>query len=147
MNKIGGSEFNCHVTTMSPFPIRRYADVATSPNHTINADQENSIQQLDTSLQTKPRVINFSKYSTLPIYQNHAPTGVDIYSLQRHKIRNHHTKDAIGSLENAERDNYVPLPTHNNPAKLELRPLHLHMIIKTQLENIGLVSKNWLVLQ
>ena len=104
--KIRGSKLDGHVATTSQSPTRIYTDVATSPDHTMNADQFNSTIGYFTT--NKPRVINFSKYYTLPSYQNqfrpeakdlHTPKGLDIYSLQRHKIRNHHAKDYNDSLE------------------------------------------------
>ena len=117
---------NVDVTTMNLFHNTKHRNVATSPDRATNhADQENSIQHLNTSLQRKPGVINFSRYHTLPSYQNrfqqeakdlHTPTGVDVYSLARYKTRDRRAKDDIGSLENAGRLNYVltPLSTQHS---------------------------------
>ena len=95
--------------------------------------QENSIQQSDTSVQIKPRVINFNKYYTLPSYPEHfqpeakdlhTPTHLDNYSQQRHKIRNHHAEEN-DFPESTARENYVPPSTHNHPAHHKLLPLQL----------------------
>ena len=104
------------------------------PAHKHRNVQENSIQQSDTSIQTKPRVINFPQYYTLPSYQKHfqpeakdlhTPTRLDNYSLQRHKIRNHDAEEENDFPESTAVENYVPPSTHYHPAHLVLRPLHL----------------------
>ena len=102
--------------------------------HELRNVQENSIQQSDTSVQIKPRVIKYNKYYTSPSYPErfqpeakdlHTPTHLYNYSQQRHKIRKHHAEEENDFSESTARENYVRPSTDNITAQHELLPLQL----------------------
>ena len=111
-NTHGVSEYDGHVTTISPFPTKGYTDVATSPFNTFKHAGQKLIQQDDLSLENQPTVINSSTVNSLtksrkPIVLNTQRTDntLPLAKLQTHS---HHAEEENDFSESAKRNNFVP---------------------------------------
>ena len=128
-NTHGVSEYDGHVTTISPFPTKGYTNVATSPFNTFKHAGPKLFQQDDLSLENQPTVINSSTVNSLtksrkPIVLNTQRTD-NTLPLAKLQTPSHHAEEENEFPESTARENYVLPSTHKRPTQHALRPLHL----------------------